>query len=96
MLVTLDLVGVGVVITSFGTAAAAIIAAVASTRTHTVASETRDAVKMSDGQTIGNVTEANEGRRIVATIPPADQTAQERSYVEKLPPDTAHIPEATP
>jgi hypothetical protein len=57
MLGNTDYVGIGVVITSIGTAAAAVIAAIASVRTHTVASATQDAVTTSNGATIGDIAE---------------------------------------
>lgn len=84
MLAATDYAGLGVLVASIGSAAAAIIAAIASLRTHQVAGDTKKAITMTNGQTIAEVTEANEGRRIEATIPAKDRTADERHYVDNL------------
>ena len=46
--------------------------------------EIHDAVRTSNGQTLADLAEQNEGRRIVTHIPAEEQTASERQYVENL------------
>lgn len=84
MLAATDYAGLGVLVASIGSAAAAIIAAIASLRTHRVAGDTKDAVTTTNGKTIADLAEANEGRRIEATIPAAARTAEENHYVDNI------------
>lgn len=68
MLADTDYVGIGVVITSIGGALAAVIAAWAATRTHTIATATNDAVTTSNGKTIAELVETNQARNVAQDI----------------------------
>lgn len=53
---------------------------------HKTASATLQAVATVNGLSVGELLDAQEGRRIIDTVPAAEQTAAERHYVEGLPP----------
>lgn len=91
-----DYVGLATVITALGIAIPSIVGAVASLRTHKVATATKEAVTTGNGQTLADLAEADEGRRIQSDIPAGQRTPAEQSYVQNLTTPTESETESKP